>query len=322
MAEDEAVEYCEVSIEEFTTGKFIPYDIFIRLSEAKYLKIASKGDDLTPERIQGYKYRNVTALYLRKPDYLEYIGFIAEHPEEKDQAAQREVAELCELGNLTVELMFFNEMNEVIFGTARSFVDKTVGLLSDDRHALNLLAPLNKQADFIYGHSVGVSVYCVMIARQMGWTNSANIFRLSLGGLMHDIGKRDIPKEILLKPEKWLSPDDVKLIREHPVRGVKILSSIPSIAPEVLEVVLQHHENDMGKGYPRSLTKQKIHPMANIVAVANGFFNHILTGPNGTGKKPNEAITAMAKSGEFDPEALTALARVFKLENGLVIWRP
>lgn len=304
-----------MNLEEFESGKQIPYDIFIRLSDKKYVKVATKGEDLTVERIQGYRARNVTSLYLRKEDFLDYVGFQSEAPaaKEKDDPAARQLSELCTLGNLTLELMFFNEINEVVYGTAKNFVDTTVGLLADDRHALNVLAPLKNQADFVYGHSVGVSVYSVMIARQLGWKSSAAIFRLALGGLLHDIGKRDIDRNILLKPEKSLKPDEMALLREHPERGVKILEKVPSVPSDVLDIVLQHHENVSGQGYPRKLSKVHIHPLARVVAVANGFFNLVLTGPNGPGNSPAEALLKMIASGDYDEEALGALKRMFKV---------
>ncbi len=308
----EATEYVEVSIEEFREGHEIPFDIYIRLSEKKYIKLANKGEDLTPERLAKYKERKIVSLYLRREDFLKYVG-LRQKPETPNQAVERELGELCHLGDLTLELIFFNEMNEITFGTAKSFVDTTIGLLTDDRHAMGLLAPLNGQSNFVYAHGVAVSAYCVMIAREMGWTNTANIFKLATGGLLHDIGKREISQELLLKPKNKLKPDEVALLEEHPVRGVRFLETVSSIPTDILEIVLQHHENNLGTGYPKKLSRLRVHPMAKIVAVANGFCNLVLSGPEGPGSKPQDAIPNLIKTGEYDPEALGALKKLFKI---------
>ena len=310
----EATEYVEVSIEEFREGHQIPFDIFIRLSDKKYVRLASEGDDLSPERLAKYKERKITSLYLRREDFLKYVGLQqAKTPETPDQAVERELGELCHLGDLTLELIFFNEMNEITFGTAKNFVDTTIGLLTDDRHAMGLLGPLNGESNFVYAHGVAVSAYCVMIAREMGWTNTANIFKLATGGLLHDIGKREFPKELLMKPKDKLKATEVALLAEHPVRGVRILENVPSVPTDILEIVLQHHENILGTGYPNGLSRLRIHPMARIVAVANGFCNLVLSGPDGPGLKPQEAIPRLVKSNEFDAESLGALKKLFKI---------
>lgn len=200
-----------------------------------------------------------------------------------------------------------------MFGTAKNFVDTTIGLLTDNRHAMGLLAPLNGQSNFVYAHGVAVSAYCVMIARQMGWTNTANIFKLATGGLLHDIGKREMPQEMLMKPKSKLKPAELALLKEHPVRGVRYLETVPSVPTDILEIVLQHHENNLGTGYPNSLSRLRVHPMAKIVAVANGFCNLVLSGPEGPGLKPQEAIPVLIKTNEFDQEALGALKNLFKI---------
>lgn len=315
MSEDRAVEYVEVSIEEFLSGRKIDYDIFIRLSENKYVKLANRGEDLTPDRLERYKEHKLKALYLRREDFLKYVGISVKAAAVGVQAAQTEAQkldELCHLGDLTLELIFFNDMNEVVFGTAKSFVENTISVLTEGRHAFGLLAPLDGIANFVYAHGVAVSAYSVMIARAMGWTNSANIFKIAVGGLLHDIGKRDLPRKMLLKPKSKLTVNEARKLFEHPALGVKILESLPSIHSDILDIVLQHHENMMGQGYPNKTSAVHIHPMARIVGLANAFCDLVLRGVDGPGLKPQEAIEQLAATGEYDPEAMAALKHLFK----------
>lgn len=318
-ATENQIEYVEVSIEEFISGHAIPFDIFIKLSESKYVKLANSGEDLSPDRLDRYKGKNITALYLRKEDFLKYVGFRVKPAEPEadavavapEKAHEQELQELCKLGDLTLELVFFNEMNEVVFGTAKNFVDTTIELLKDSRDAAGLLAPLNGTANFVYAHGVAVSAYCVMIARQMGWKNTANIFKLSIGGLLHDVGKRDLPRELLSKPKDRLKPPEIELIRQHPLLGAQILEKLPSIPEDIVSVVLQHHENMLGHGYPHKRSAVHIHPMARIVAVADAFCNLVLRGPDGPGMKAPDAVGFLELRPDFDPEPIAALRQLF-----------
>ena len=92
---------------------------------------------------------------------------------------------------------------------------------------------------------------------------------LYLSGLLHDVGKIGIDDNVLRKPGK-LTEAEYEHIKTHAEIGYKILSDIKQL-DEVLPVVLHHHEQWDGKGYPRGLTAEEIPLLARIVAVADSF---------------------------------------------------
>jgi PAS domain S-box-containing protein len=116
------------------------------------------------------------------------------------------------------------------------------------------------------GHQRRVAKLASMIAREMGLPEdqARGIF---LAGLIHDVGKINVPAEILGKPGT-LSPLEIQFIRTHPQAGFDIVKGVEFPWP-IAEAVLQHHERLDGSGYPRGLAAESVIVEARILAVAD-----------------------------------------------------
>ncbi|PLS19635.1 hypothetical protein CVD28_04245 [Bacillus sp. M6-12] len=94
---------------------------------------------------------------------------------------------------------------------------------------------------------------------------------LKVGGMIHDIGKVEIPEHILFKTD-FLTDEEFELIKKHPLFGYEILQRTKhSFSKDVLEIVLQHHERMDGRGYPHKLKDKEINPLAKIVSLCDVF---------------------------------------------------
>jgi putative nucleotidyltransferase with HDIG domain len=124
------------------------------------------------------------------------------------------------------------------------------------------------------GHGKRVSELSVAIGKAMG-LDEDRIHGLRLAAIVHDIGKIQVPAEILVKPGR-LTDLEKRLVMEHPVAGYNILKQIAYPWP-VAEAVWQHHERLDGSGYPRGLAGDEIILEARIIAVADiveAMFSH------------------------------------------------
>ncbi|MEX2425221.1 MAG: HD-GYP domain-containing protein, partial [Thermomicrobiaceae bacterium] len=117
-------------------------------------------------------------------------------------------------------------------------------------------------------HSRNVAQYCRTIAELAG-LNSAEVERIELAGLLHDIGKLSVPDHILSKPGP-LTDAERTLINTHPDRGANILNQHPVLVT-LVPLVRHHHERADGNGYPDGLAGEAIPPGASIISVAEAF---------------------------------------------------
>ncbi|MBI5454808.1 MAG: PAS domain S-box protein [Deltaproteobacteria bacterium] len=116
------------------------------------------------------------------------------------------------------------------------------------------------------GHSQRVTEMTVRIARAMG-ISGEDLVHVRRGALLHDIGKMGIPDSILLKPGP-LDPDEMEIMKKHPVYAYDLLSPIHYLRP-ALDIPLCHHEKWDGSGYPRGLKGADIPLSARIFTLVD-----------------------------------------------------
>ena len=164
-----------------------------------------------------------------------------------------------------------------------------------------LVMAVEAKDSYTSGHSRRVAEVSVMIARELGMSPE-DIERISVAGLIHDIGKIGVKESILNKPG-GLTVDEYEHIQRHSEVGIHILTAFIE-DNQILEVVEHHHERYDGRGYPGGLTGKQIPLGARILAVADAY--DAMT----SGRPYREAISVDGVCGEirrgigtqFDPE--------------------
>jgi PAS domain S-box-containing protein/putative nucleotidyltransferase with HDIG domain len=161
------------------------------------------------------------------------------------------------------------------------------------------------------GHQNTVSQLAVAIAQEMKLPED-KIEGIRIAALVHDIGKINIPAEILSKPSK-LNEMEFSLIKNHPKVGYDILRKIDFPWP-VAKIVLQHHEKIDGSGYPQGLKGEKILLEAKIIGVADvveAMSSHRPYRPSlGIDKALEEII--QNRGVLYDPEVVDVCLKLFK----------
>lgn len=121
---------------------------------------------------------------------------------------------------------------------------------------------------FTRGHADRVSRIAGAMARELG-LSERQIEHIELAGLLHDIGKIGVEDRILMKPLR-LDPDEQELMRRHPIYGASILEPSAALRP-LVPMVLHHHENFDGSGYPEGLRGDDIPMGSRIIIVADAY---------------------------------------------------
>ena len=121
---------------------------------------------------------------------------------------------------------------------------------------------------FTRGHADRVSRIAGAIAREMG-LSERHIEEIELAGMLHDIGKIGVEDQILMKPTR-LDPHEQELMRRHPIYGASILEPSESLRP-LVPLVLHHHENCDGSGYPEGRKGEDIPLGSRIIIVADAY---------------------------------------------------
>lgn len=161
------------------------------------------------------------------------------------------------------------------------------------------------------GHSQRVAKYSVMIAKEMGYEEK-ELEKIYQAGMLHDIGKMNIPDTVLLKPGK-LNDIEYKLIQNHAENGYKFLKQIP-MYKELADIIHFHHERYEGNGYPTGKKGNQINVFSYILAAADAF-DAMTTSRIYKGRKNiKDALVEVQKySGtQFHPEVASAAVKALK----------
>ena len=135
--------------------------------------------------------------------------------------------------------------------------------------ALMLVSRMREQDEVIYGHGLNVAIYLVALGRHLGLPKNL-LERLGTLGLLLDIGKTRIPRELLLKKER-LTTEEFEIVKSHVRLGIDILKNTPDLHPDILQAIAQHHEREDGSGYPAGLVKAEIGLFGRMASIVDSF---------------------------------------------------
>ena len=158
---------------------------------------------------------------------------------------------------------------------------------------------------YTFSHSVNVAVLSTMLGDLCGYSKR-KLQIITLGGLLHDIGKLAVPTPILNKSGS-LTAGEFKIIRRHPSEGRKILKELTSPIASILAIIaVQHHEHLDGSGYPYHVRGKSIHPYSRITAIADVYDALTSVRPYKRAYKPNVVYRMMMQNstGHFDMDRL------------------
>ena len=205
----------------------------------------------------------------------------------------------------------------------------TIGFLSDTSEKRRAQARLQESLEqsiraiadtveardpYTAGHQRRVADLAVAIAKAMGLSQQ-QIHGLRLAASIHDLGKINVPAEILAKPSR-LSPIEYSLLKVHPEKGYDILHGIDFPWP-VAEIVYQHHERIDGTGYPRGLKGDQIILEARILAVADVVEAMASHRPYRSGLGLDVALLEVERGRGviYDPDVADACLKLFRQEK-------
>lgn len=131
---------------------------------------------------------------------------------------------------------------------------------------------------------------------------------VKIAALLHDVGKLGTAAEILQKRDEDLDDAELLTIMRHPMDGAELLKSFPDLAP-FAPIVLAHHEEYGGNGYPQGLKGEEIPLAARIIFLANSYHSMVSDMRYGKGMRPKEAQQHLKQGAgnQYDP----ALVDVF-----------
>jgi putative nucleotidyltransferase with HDIG domain len=296
----------------------ISFDVYLKLSEENVAHVFSRSTGLDYKRLAQYISKGVNELFIHVDDMGAYKEFIARpaHAVFADPQTSPE-KKIATLLNMTEQNMseLFTQLNvgEQTAESSKRVIQNYVKLMTQNPQNLALILKLVSHGEYLYYHSIAVSIFSMFIAKASGQFNQRMLELVGFGGFLHDIGVTQLPKELMDSP-KIYEEEERHHMETHAQIGMKMLEGTVNIQDEVRYVVYQHHEQPNGKGYPNKLHPGVIYYPSRIVALADAFSALISKRPYREAYSVPQAIeilSAETAKGKYDRDLMGIVASVF-----------
>lgn len=211
-----------------------------------------------------------------------------------------------------VHFKTLSEVKLLSFSNEQTFKDMN----NDLSPLMELVKQVEKKDYYTEKHSYRVAYYSALIAKKLKITNKALLGNIFDAAYLHDIGKINVPEEILNKPGR-LTKEEFDIIKKHPVDGAEMVKGTKY--EHLVPAILQHHERLNGSGYPDGLKGEDIILEARIMAVSDTF--DAMTEDRAYRKafSPQYAIDELKQmsGSHYDAEIVTAFEKALKEDGKL-----
>lgn len=184
---------------------------------------------------------------------------------------------------------------------------KIIDELISNTDIISNMVDLKIYDDYTYFHSVNVAILALIVGNSLK-LHKDMLIQLGMAAILHDIGKKFTPIEILSKPGK-LTEEEFNIIKEHPYNGYQFIKhSFPMISATTYVGILQHHERYDGSGYPSGTKGENISLFGRILAVCDVYDALVSNRPYHRAHLPSEALEFIqgGSGSMFDPAIVLA----------------
>lgn len=313
--------YCRIPVEEFITASKLIADLYIQVGENRFIMIARAGEVVDVNRLKSYKEKQVDFFYVKAEDLRKLAGFSLQLSKlsqaQQKLSKEKRLKLLQNTAQLIAKTWYYDEVDKGSLKDATQILENTLSIVSENQDIMTLIDFMRNSGDREYAHSVAVALYSCMVARKVGHASQMVQTRLSLGGLLHDIGKKELPLNVVAKTRFEMTAAEIQLYESHCARGKEILALVPGLPEDVAQIAAQHHENNTSTGFPYHLSSRQIHPLAKIVAPVDAFCTSLQ-------RATNQGVTSVRSvyqkfhslhADEFDPQVVQALGSLIGCET-------
>ncbi len=274
------------------------FDLFLKSyvnGHVKYILFSRGNEQFTPERKEELLSKNVQEFYISTEDtdkYLRYqkknLKYIVEDSNKSSHEISGALYQIA--SNLTQDIMNDPASRQNIQRTSE-WVNNTISHITQNENTFSSLLEVTSHDYQKYPLSINVSIIGLLFGRYLS-LKQHELNSLGKGLLLHDIGKVTLPAELIHKHEN-LTKEEFNKIKKHPKAGLDLLEHNTNIDSLSLKVVIQHHENYDGSGYPYGLEGRDIHLFGHISRIIDAYDVMTSNRPSATAMGPFATLAAL-----------------------------
>lgn len=276
--------FTPISIHILSLMEKIPTDIYIRMSDNKFIKCMNKFEFFTVDDEKKYSAKALEELFIKKDEDSVDINQVifATLTKIMDKRHLPLTEKLSIAHSQLVGLIKFTGITEELALATKKNIDQSVALLMKSPVVADCWKNQNLLGDYpskLYAlHSLLSSV----VVKKMHWHSEATFFKLTLASFLQDVSLDSIAlmeicdyQEFLIEQSRF-SAAEVKKFTEHPQKSVEIAAAFKEIPPDIDRILIEQHEMPEGNGFPKKLNANQLGPLSCLFILTGIFARFVL----------------------------------------------
>lgn len=292
-----------LSLESLVPGQPAPADLYLALYNRGQNKVEMK-----PASEKGEEFRAVwrdhlleagqTKVYVKTDEAEALNSYFTKHAREiidnPDTSPAKKASFVQEMAIFNLRILFASHLKPKDLEKSVSQAKTAVDELAKDSLVLDNLAEMMRMDYSVYTHCSNVCLLAMAFGRYLR-LSSAKVHTLGMGGLLHDVGMAKIPPGLIDKAGPLTDQERV-VMQKHPRQGHQMLQPVISLPYDVLTMILHHHENADGTGYPSGLKAKATPELARLLRVTDAYDAMTSNRPYKDAKSAFDAAGTLVKS--------------------------
>ena len=218
--------------------------------------------------------KGVRYLYVSTSDYNKYLRAVCFDAHEIVTCQDLPLVEKCELTYSILYALAMRIMNEDInrmtFVETLKICKRLMPLFIKNSNTYRIFFPIMLREYDHAAHAANMTVTLVTFARKIGICDEKILIHCCCGGILHDLGKRFVPTDIIDSEDK-LSELDWQIVQNHVLEGIKKIDKFSKLPSKVMNIINEHHETIDGEGYPKGLKGKEISFYGRMACIVDMF---------------------------------------------------
>ncbi len=291
-------EYIAISKGALVENTNIEFDVFLKNEvggRSRYILFCNGNQEFSASRKKELLNRNAQRLYISSKDTSKYLRYqennLNQIVEDSSTSSLQKSGAIYQVAkNLTQDILK-DPLPAQTIERASVWVGNTITHIIQNDKTFSTLFEVSSNDYHTHTHSINVSIIGLLFGKFLS-LSPTELECLGTGLLLHDIGKTSLPQDILTKPGD-LTDEEFNIIKKHPKAGLDLLEDNKKVDGTSLKVVIQHHENNDGTGYPYGIGGSDIHLFGQIGRIVDAYDAMTSDRPYAAAMKPFATLAAI-----------------------------
>ncbi len=278
--------YVSIAVEHLFRSGNVPYPLYARLSDQKFVKVINENDFFGAEELDRFRKKKISHLFIQRDHAKAFIqkqiqvysALVQNNTFKSDERITLGDEIASAVHDLASNFGFSEELENI----TKTGVDLALKTIATNPSLSSLLKNLNlSSGNYLAVHSSRLPFIANHITRLMEWDSEGTAYKMALASMLHDSTlnvethtKFEQDLKLLPTAKAKMTKKEYEEFIQHPIKAAEITARFKGIPPDVDNIIAQHHEACDGSGFPQKINYSRISPLSSAFIVAHDLLRY------------------------------------------------